>query len=133
MIFLPDTNVCIATLRQRHAGLLAKWQSVKANEVVLCSVVVYELRFGAERSTDPLREHSKVDRFLRPFVSLPFSDECARICARMRRDLERKGTVIGPYDLQIASVAIRHDLTLVTHNSREFERISGLRLVDWEA
>jgi tRNA(fMet)-specific endonuclease VapC len=56
MIFLPDTNVCITLLRQRDSRLIARWKSVKATDIVLCSVVVYELRYGAERSSDPVRE-----------------------------------------------------------------------------
>ena len=53
-------------------------------------------------------------------------------CAEIRRALERKGEMIGPHDLQIAAVALRHNLTLVTHNTREFSRIAALRLEDWE-
>lgn len=78
MIYLPDTNACIVLLRQRNTKLMARWQATKASEVVLCSVVVYELRHGAQRSSDPAREHAKLDVFLAPFASLPFDDPCAR-------------------------------------------------------
>ena len=88
MTFLPDTNACIVLLRQRHAKLTARWQAAKASEIMLCSVVVYELRHGAERSSDPAREHARLDGFLAPFVSLPFDDSCARRCASVRRELE---------------------------------------------
>ena len=133
MIFLTDTNACITLLRQRDSRLIARWQSVKATDIVLCSVVVYELRYGAERSSDPARGHAKLDLFLSPFTSLPFDDRCARKCAEIRAELERTGRVIGPHDLQIAAIALQHGLTLVTHNTREFSRISGLKLEDWEA
>ena len=133
MIFLPDTNACITLLRQRDDRLIARWKSVKANDIVLCSIIVYELRYGAQRSADTAREHSKLDVFLSPFASLPFDDECARRCAEVRAELERSGRVIGPHDLQIAAVALQHGLTLVTHNTQEFSRISGLKLDDWEA
>ena len=83
MIFLPDTNACIALLRQRDERLIARWKSVKANDIVLCSIIVYELRYGAERSSDPAREHSKLDLFLSPIASLSFDDECARRCAEI--------------------------------------------------
>lgn len=132
MSFLPDTNVCITLLRQRHPKLLARWQATKVSEMTLCSVVVYELRHGAARSSDPIREHAKLDGFLAPFASLSFDDLCARRCAEIRHELERTGSVIGPYDLQIAAIALHHDLTLVTHNTREFSRIPGLKLDDWE-
>jgi len=133
MRYLPDTNACITLLRARQTPLIARWQATPASEVVLCAVVVYELRYGAERSTDPAREHEKLDVFLRPFASLPFDDESARICAETRRSLERFGSSIGPHDLQIAAIALRHDLTLVTHNTAEFNRIATLRLQDWES
>ena len=88
---------------------------------------------GAESSSDPRREHGKLDVFLAPFLSLPFDDACAAKCAEIRRALVGKGETIGPHDLQIAAGALRHDLTLVTHNTREFSRILALRLEDWES
>ena len=133
MTVLPETNACITLLRERNPRLMSRWQAAKATDVVLCSVVVYELRHGAERSSDPAREHAKLDVFLGPFVSLPFDDHCARKCAEIRCELERTGGVIGPHDLQIAAIALQHGLTLVTHNTREFSRIPELKLEDWEA
>jgi tRNA(fMet)-specific endonuclease VapC len=106
--------------------------TTKVTDIVLCSVVVYELRHGAESSSDPCREHARLDVVLAPFSSLPFDDACAVKCPEIRRALERRGETIGPHDLQIAAVALRHDLTLVTHNTGEFSRISALRLEDWE-
>ena len=132
MTFLPDTNACITLLRGRNLRLVNRWRSVKAGEIALCSVVTYELRHGAERSANPTVEHAKLDVFLRPFRSLPFDDTCARRCAEIRRELERAGEPIGPHDLQIAAVALHHGMTLVTHNTREFGRIAGLKLDDWE-
>jgi tRNA(fMet)-specific endonuclease VapC len=132
MKFLPDTNACITFLRVRNSRLTARWQGTKASQMVLCSVIVYELRHGAERSTNPAREHAKLDAFLQPFSSLVFDDQSAQKCAGIRMELERGGHIIGPYDLQIAAIALQHDLTLVTHNTKEFSRIAGLKLEDWE-
>jgi len=98
MIFLPDTNTCITLLRRRDDRLIARWKSVNITDIVLCSIVVYELRYGAQPSSDPSREHSKLDLFLSPFASLPFDDQCARRCAEVRAELERAGRVIGPHD-----------------------------------
>jgi len=95
MNFLPDTNACISLLRRRTPCLMARWESTRAADIVLCSVVVYELRDGAERSSDPAREHAKLDEFLRPFVSLPFDDACAHRCAQIRAQLERDGAEPG--------------------------------------
>lgn len=108
MIFLPDTNACVALLRRRDERLIARWRSVNPNDIVLSSVVVYELRYGAARSSNPAQEHSKLDLFFSAFHSLPFEDLCARRCAEIRAHLERFGKVIGPYDLQIAATALTH-------------------------
>jgi tRNA(fMet)-specific endonuclease VapC len=104
----------------------------RPSDVVLCSIIVYELHHGAERSSDPVKEHAKLDLFLRQFASLAFNDACAERCARIRRQLELSGMPIGPHDLLIAAIAQEHDLTLVTHNTREFSRIPGLRIEDWQ-
>ena len=85
-------------------------------------MVVYELRHGAESSNDPSREHAKLDVFLSPFSSRPFDDACAVKCAEIRRALERKGETIGPHDLQIAAIALWHDLTQLRHDRRESVR-----------
>jgi tRNA(fMet)-specific endonuclease VapC len=63
---------------------------------------------------------------------LPFDDAAAEAYGRLRAELARRGTPIGPNDLMIAAIALAHDLTLVTHNTAEFSRVSGLRLEDWE-
>ena len=67
------------------------------------------------------------------FVSHNFDDSSAEACGRDRADLASRGTPIGPNDLLIASIALANDLTLVTHNTREFARVPGWRLEDWEA
>jgi tRNA(fMet)-specific endonuclease VapC len=132
MTYLPDTNTCIAMLRGRSPQLITRWKATKASELVLCSVVVYELRYGAERSPNPPGEHAKLDVFLAPYNSIAFDDACARQCSQIRRQLEVGGLVIGPHDLQIAAIAVQHSLTLVTHNTREFTRVAGLGCEDWE-
>ncbi len=133
MIYLPDTNACVTLLRGRNPLFAGRWQSRRSSEIVLCSVVVYELRFGAERCIHPAREHARLDLFLSAFASLPFDDNCAHVCSMIRRNLENTGKSIGPYDLQIAAIALHHGLTLVTHNTAEFSRVPNLRLEDWEA
>ena len=71
-------------------------------------------------------------RFFEPFSTLPFDDRCVDSYGRIRNDLERLGTPIGPNDTFIAATATAHDLTLVTHNTDEFGRIPELAIVDWE-
>jgi len=100
--------------------------------VVLCSVVKAELFYGAARSHDPVRTFAHMASFMSPFRSLPFDDFCAPAYGRIRAQLEQAGTPIGPNDTMIAATAMAHGLTLVTHNTREFARVAGLILADWE-
>ncbi len=76
---------------------------------------------------------AKVDAFVRPLVSLPFDIAEAEAQARLRFHLESRGATIGPYDLQIAAIALVHRLTVVTHNVAEFSRVPGLTVEDWQA
>lgn len=133
MKYLPDTNACITLLRNRDPRPISRWQSTKASDLVLCSIVVYELRHRAARSSNSIREQARLDLFPAPFTSLPFDDQCAGTCAEISTSLEQSGHVIGPHDLMIASIAKENDLILVTHNTKEFSRIAGLKLEDWEA
>ncbi len=132
MIYLLDTNTCVEYLRQRNALVVARIAVTPPSDLRLCSVVKAELYHGAHRSQQVQRNLEKVENFLRPFLSLPFDDDAAREYGQIRADLERRGLVIGPNDLQIASIALVHGLTLVTHNVREFRNVGGLNVEDWQ-
>jgi tRNA(fMet)-specific endonuclease VapC len=90
------------------------------------------LYYGCLRSANPAANRAKVESLIRPHHSLPFDDAAAEVFAANRRYLETRGVMIGPYDLQIAAIALAAGCTLVTHNSREFGRIPGLAIEDWE-
>lgn len=133
MKYLLDSNACLQCLRRRGNPLVPhRLAAHPPADVVLCSVVLGELWYGAERSAAPAREHALINAFAAPYLSLPFDDTAARIYARVRRDLEVRGMPIGPYDLQIAAIALANNLILVTHNTKEFSRVPGLTLEDWE-
>lgn len=132
MNYLLDTNVCIRYLSGRSPALRQKLPTVPSNAILICSVVKFELIYGAMRSQTPTRSLSKQEEFWRQFASLSFDDDAARLCGQLRADLAQKGTPIGPYDLQIAAIALNHDLILVTHNIAEFSRVEGLKIEDWE-
>jgi tRNA(fMet)-specific endonuclease VapC len=84
------------------------------------------------RSNNPARSLAQHQDFLNRFISLPFDDQSALIYGQIRAQLAASGTPIGPNDLLIASIALANNLILVTHNTREFSRVEGLRLEDWE-
>jgi tRNA(fMet)-specific endonuclease VapC len=128
--FLLDTNTLIF-LSRRHAKVVARLMQVPLARCVISSVSVFELFTGAEKSDRPSLERAKVRSLLRRFEVLPFTGPHGEHAGRIRAELERRGRVIGPYDLQIAAQAVVQRLTLVTNNMREFRRVSGLRLADW--
>jgi tRNA(fMet)-specific endonuclease VapC len=73
-----------------------------------------------------------LQKFFGDFVSLPFDGQAADICGRVRAQLKAAGTPIGSYDMQIAAISLAHDLTLITHNTKEFKCVEGLSIEDWE-
>jgi tRNA(fMet)-specific endonuclease VapC len=133
VIYLLDTNVCIQYLNGRSLSVRERLQATDVEDVVVCSVVKAELFYGAMKSNNPQRTLANQQQFLNLFASLPFDDEAAVIYGRMRASLAAQGTLIGSNDLQIAAIAFAHDLTLVTHNTKEFSRLSGLRLENWQS
>lgn len=94
-------------------------------------MVLYELLYGAERSGNPVGVRRTVESFAERLTVLPFDDLAAAHTASIRGTLERRGAVIGPYDLMIAGHARSRGLILVTGNLGEFERVEGLRAEDW--
>lgn len=132
MTYLLDTNVCIRYMNGRAPGVLRRLQALQPVEVVVCSVVKAELFYGAQRSHDPARSLAVQQQFLQPYHSLPFDDAAAEVAGSLRAQLAQSGTPIGPYDLQIAAIALANGCTVVTHNVREFGRVPDLAIEDWE-
>jgi tRNA(fMet)-specific endonuclease VapC len=122
---LLDTNVCITYMRGKDPVLLQRFGQHQPADIALCSVVLAELRYGAECSADPPMEHARIDTFVAPYVSLPFDDAAARLFGEIRRALASAGKQIGPYDTMIAAIALAHGLILVTHNTSKFGRVPG--------
>jgi tRNA(fMet)-specific endonuclease VapC len=129
---LLDTNVWVAFLRRPHSPVVARLRGKQPTDVCVCSVVVGELYYGCLRSADPVANRRKVDALMRAHPGLPFDDAAAEHFATIRRQLESLGATIGPFDLQIAAIALSTGCILVTHNTDEFSRVPGLVLEDWE-
>jgi tRNA(fMet)-specific endonuclease VapC len=132
MKYLLDTNTCIRYINGRAPALREKLLTVVDADMVISAVTKAEMFAGAARSRTPQRSRARQDAFLARFVSLPFDDAAADQFGRVRAALEVAGTPIGPYDMQIAAIALAHGLIVVTHNVREFGRIEGLQVEDWE-
>jgi tRNA(fMet)-specific endonuclease VapC len=134
MLFLLDTNAWIAYLRQSSPTLLHRLRRESPLDIRLCSVVLGELYFGAERSgpSHQLANHALIAQLRQDFESLPFDDLAGKHYGRIRAHLTALGTMIGPNDLMIASIALANKLVLVTHNTAEFSRVPGLTIEDWQ-
>lgn len=100
-------------------------------EVALPAIVLYELEVGVIRSESPARRREQLDTLLDATRVIPFGVAEALAAAQIRAQLERSGEGIGPLDTLIAATALASHATLVTHNTREFRRVSGLSVEDW--
>jgi tRNA(fMet)-specific endonuclease VapC len=132
MKYLLDTNVCIQFITGRSIALKEKIESTDVSSLFICSVVRGELEYGARKSNNPDKTLSVLKNFLASFPEIGYDSAAAGKYGIVRADLEKKGTPIGPYDMQIAAIALANNFILVTHNTREFKRIDNLLLEDWE-
>ena len=130
MRYLPDTNVLIALVFGRDP-VYTRFRHTPVDEFGLSSVVQFELFFGAVNGTRREASLATLDRL--NFSVLPFEEQDAFRAAEIRATLKSLGTPIGPYDVLIAGQALARDLTLLTRNTREFSRVEGLRVENWEA
>lgn len=131
-MYLLDTNACIRVLNGSSGPLVARLRRHAPSEIRISSVTRAELLYGARRSARVGENLRLLSAFFAPLVSLPFDDACADQYGALRASLAAAGKPIGPNDLLIAATVLAHDLTLVTHNTREFSRIAGLKIEDWE-
>jgi tRNA(fMet)-specific endonuclease VapC len=125
-----DTDTCIAIIK-KHPGTLKKLRGKSIGQVGLSSITLGELAFGAERSGRPKDAHGALSEFLLALEIVAFDDRAAMRYGEVRAELARRGKPIGPLDSLIGSHAHALDVILVTHNTREFSQIEGLRLEDW--
>lgn len=130
-MYLLDTNVCICFMKNTYPRLTQRLLSHDPSELLISSLTVLELEYGAEKSNWGDRTRQKMALFLAPFTILPFETNDALSAARIRAYLERHGIIIGACDIQIAAQGLSRGLTVVTHNTGEFSRIPELKLEDW--
>jgi tRNA(fMet)-specific endonuclease VapC len=132
--YLLDTNVCIAVLNQKSPQIEARVvkELREKSELSVSSVSAFELWYGVAKSFRRESNSQKLTMFLSNWVNLiKFDDQDARLAGELRAQLESVGRPVGEYDLLIAGQALRHKMTLVTANAREFGRIKNLSWEDW--
>ncbi|MGB6385255.1 MAG: type II toxin-antitoxin system VapC family toxin [Terriglobales bacterium] len=134
MKYLLDTNACIALINDKVPSVRTRLQKALAADasVMVSSVVAFELWYGVAKSARSEANARLVEIFFAGPVSLlAFDPEDAKVAGHVRANLEAVGKPIGAYDLLIAGQALRHQLTLITANGREFSRVKGLEWEDW--
>ena len=132
--YLLDTNICIALINEKSPFIGTRFQKELAAgaQLFVPSVVALELWYGVAKSLHKDANAQRVETFLAGQVSLlSFEEEDARIAGRIRAAAQASGKPVGAFDLLIASQALRHEMTLVTANTREFGRIKNLQWEDW--
>ena len=127
-----DTNVCIDVLRGRKK-VVDQLASCDPNDCYISVVSEFELFQGVDRAPAEHREEEriKVARFVGSLQILPFDSACARIAAHLNATLLNQGTPISITDVFIAATGLLHQRTIVTNNTKDFDRIQGLTLEDW--
>ncbi len=131
MKYMLDTSICISIIRQKPARLLEKIVQFVPGEIGVSSITVSELMYGAQKSAFPDRNLTALEKFLLPLEIVDYNRSAAFVYGKIRAELERVGHPIGAMDLLIGAHALSLDVTLVTNNVREFQRISNLKLENW--
>lgn len=131
MRFLLDTNACVDYLTGRYPAVVERIQAASPDDLCVTSVVVAELRYGADHSARRRTNHARIDAFLEEIQCLDFDLRAAATYGQLRARLEAQGAPIGPNDMLIAAQALSRGLTVVTDNVGEFRRVSGLKVQNW--
>jgi tRNA(fMet)-specific endonuclease VapC len=134
MNYLLDTNAVVALLRNKPTTVRERYRKAEASadSLALSSVVLFELWYGVAKSSQVAENTERLRILLSGNLDLlDFDDEDAKTAGQVRATLEKSGNPIGAYDLLIAGQALRRGLTVVTANTTEFGRVTGLSWQDW--
>ena len=127
-----NTNLCIRLLRDRPQGLRPRFNA-EAETLCISTITLTELLHGAAKSARPAENRRAVEGLVARLVVLSFDEDAAAHAGEIHADLERRGQLIGPYDILIAGHARSRGLVVITGNLGEFQRVDGLRAEDWLA
>ena len=125
-----DTNICIYIINRRPPKVAERFAEYPADAIGLSSITLAELRYGVSKSGSA-QNAAVLEAFIEPLEVLPFGTDAALHYGAIRAVLERKGQPIGAMHLLIAAHALSLGATLVTNNTGEFDRVEGMKLVNW--
>lgn len=131
MRYLLDTNAWVDYLTGRYPTVVTRIQESRPDDLCLSSVVMAELRYGAEKRQRKKSNHDLLDTLAREVRCVDFDLDGARIYGELRTALVERGSPLGPYDMMIAAHSLSLDLIMVTDNEREFKRVKSLRVENW--
>ena len=130
-MYLLDTNICIYIIKKKPVDVLRTLKTKSRKDIYISSITIAELEYGVAKSQFPERNKIALIEFLSIFNILPFDDTDAVNFGITKTNLEKGGKTVGSMDLLIAAQAITKRLILVTNNTKEFERVEGLKIENW--
>lgn len=133
MNYLLDTNICIYLIKRKPPEVLQRFLQLQPGSVFISSVTTSELYYGAQKSQRVQTNLEALNNFLLPFRIVDYDESASFLYGELRADLEKRGQPIGLLDMMIAAHALSLDVPLVTNNTKEFERVKGLKLENWVA
>nr|WKN35232.1 type II toxin-antitoxin system VapC family toxin [Tunicatimonas sp. TK19036] len=131
MKYILDTNICIYIIKKKPLQVFEKFKDLPLGSVGISSITLAELIYGVKKSAQSEKNQIALNQFLVPLDIVEFDANAAVEYGKIRAELERAGTPIGPLDMLIASHVKSLKLTLVTNNEKEFKRVDGLRIENW--
>lgn len=131
MRYMLDTNICIYSIKHKPESVFRKLQEHDPSEICISSVTYAELVHGVEKSQAVEKNRLALVLLLANIEILDFDALAAEAYGKIRADLEKEGTPIGPLDMMIAGHAKSLDYCIVTNNTKEFSRVRGLKLENW--
>ena len=131
MRYMLDTNICIYAIKHKPEKVIRELKRHDPSDVCISSVTYAELVHGIEKSAFVERNRLALSMLLANIEILDFDVYAADCYGKIRADLEKKGTPIGPLDTMIAGHALSLGYTVVTNNVREFQRVSDLLIENW--
>lgn len=131
MMYMLDTNICVYIIKQKPKSVIDKFKKMKNANICISSITYSELLYGAEKSSNIAKNLLALTLFLSNIEILSYDESASIDYGIIRSKLEKQGKIIGPLDMLIAAHAKSLNITLVSNNSKEFERVDGLRLENW--
>ena len=131
MRYMLDTNICIYAIKHKPEKVFQKLQEVDPADVCISSITYAELVHGVEKSAAIDQNRLALSLLLANIEILDFDVDAAECYGKIRADLEKKGTPIGPLDMMIAGHAMSLGYKVVTNNVKEFKRVSDLKVENW--